>query len=181
MPRLAQSDKFNIARKMLEETFEDRRNHLMAAENLLAIDALQHHYGPDIFDRLAVLPEGWLPSGNSVWVKWQRHGRKCQLLEYRRLPHFVVIGQDSIQLTDVLGQDLLEIERGWEQYAKHREQTDKEIRGALAGFTTVAQLKSEWPEAHAHLNIPADPALRPPATRIDQIMQRLSLMKEVHV
>lgn len=181
--RLTDSDRRKIRDCLLEDTFADRVAARRRQRNALATQALIHHFGADCFERFSALPEGWLPSVNTVYVepKDQAHTKRVdlQLDEYRPLPSSVSYGS-PIPLDTKLSRGVVKWMADGEQLNSERSTLSIIIFNALRAFTTQEALAEKWPEAAAKLNSNQRAATphQLPAVSVDDVRVRLAAAKK---
>ena len=145
----------------------------------LATKALRHQYGDDCFERFAAVPEGWLPSTNTVYVepKDQAYTKRVELHleEYRPLPATVSYG-NPIPLDARLTREVIKYLVEGETLKSERETLSPIIWNALRGFTTAEALAERWPEAAAKMKHSSFVGTLPMVT-VDSVRDRISAAK----
>lgn len=177
MTRLSRDDREFIHAGFLKEAFTARQTAINKRELALATKVLIHRYGDDAFARFAALPEGWLPMVEIIGVRFEDLTWRLRLAEARPLPTEVYQG-GNYELMPPLGRELKAIRVEHDRLHTERDALYKDIRAALAGFTTHAQLHDGWPEAYAYLSVPTGRQTNLPAIRVEDINARIVALRE---
>lgn len=139
---------------------------------------LLSRYGADAFERFAAVPEGWLPPGNRVWIRYNGTDRCIEMTESRPLP-FEVVNHGYWEIpSPKLGRELIEITDAWKTLREERDRLNQDLRNALYGFATEAALRDGWPEAYAHLAPPSGPTPNLPTVRVEDLNRRIAALRE---
>lgn len=180
MTRLTNQQRDQIRAGIVDETFRSRSLRLRQREHALAVRMLRERYGDDLFERIAKLPNGWLPTTNRVRFEGSPLGPShLMLMEYAPLPAETSWSGTRLTPSDALiaESDALVLAR--EQMHDEREQLNSVIRSALASMTTVEQLADRWPEGYRHLPTSTHAvASGLPALRIEDVNARIAAAKE---
>ena len=176
MPKLLVSTRDYLERKLLDDAFQPLQGKLKKRERALATKVILTRYGKDAFAKFAAVPVGWLPTGKTFYVRYDGVSRGLTLDEARALPAELTHGVH--ELSDALGRELTAIVAEGRRLDMEREKLRCEVRAALAGFATVAQLRDGWPEAHRLLAVPEAPAYPVPAVRVEAVNERIAALKE---
>ena len=173
MTILTKSHRTALAQHLLTATFRERELRLKQEEHALGLRLLRETYGAEALRRMADLPEGWMPTTQTLRINGN-------------VPPVML--SDPVR---VPSRDLYNFNPGvgwlgeWEGHQgkrraikEERESLRREILGTLQAFRTVEKLAEGWPEGYAHFPHPELAPANLPALRIEDLNARLSAARE---
>lgn len=170
-------------------------------EDSLALRATKRRFGDDVFERCRALPEGWLNTHKIISIAYKaaqdlpnayeevsvyRGRTKLQPVWFSRtlslsnaavLPNIFAGDWNQDAFGSILWSDVYDYFAAGVALHEEMKQLRIEIRGVLAGFTTVERLAEGWPEGYSHLPaelLAATGAANLPAVRIEDLNARLA-------
>jgi hypothetical protein len=148
------------------------------SEEALAHDVLAHCFGKDWEVKFAAVPEGWLPTSNSISIK--NNARVWRLLlGLQPLPHSVSRwnGYEVKDLPIILTARLMAQDVALARDATALDQLHRELTSSLASIRTLEALKEGWPEAYDMLPDEHKAGNRPvPAATLEETLRLYGLL-----
>jgi hypothetical protein len=156
MAKLSQGEKNNIRYRVMETTFADRKAKLVSKEHDIAMYIMEAIFGENVFMRIRDVPQGWLPTSQSVHFKTVSAGRHVNSYtvnfeENRQIPASAVYSSTELDENHPAVKAFLDLKQvRADMNAEHRT-LDARIQDLLNSFSTHKQLEEGWPEGFAAL------------------------------
>jgi hypothetical protein len=172
MTRLTKMMRDAITKKIVDTTFNVRKDARAATEDALARRVIKSVCGDDVFERIKEIPNGWLPTARDVYTEG---GISLRLSESIQLPALISY-RGSVRIPDeALRQEAREHSMSAQDEYENEKLLRNQIKAVLASFTTVEKLAVGWPEGYEQLSqeLLQEPTPGLPAPRITDLNQRI--------
>lgn len=148
--RLTKTMRQRIAEKAIEHGFSARFEELKKEQHAIADAIYNETYSEEIQEKMAALPEGFLPEGSNFWVHVGESTHCFDVGEDRRKA-------DSIErlvlpARSKLAGRIADYHRKLRKLKEEKRRVSSEVEAVLKSARTVRQLLEIWPEAEKFID-----------------------------
>jgi hypothetical protein len=148
--RLLIRQREDLTEALLARAFDQRERNVNDALAALALEAYEAHYGRAEVQAMDRLPEGWLPTSKSLRFELDDRTHTVELGHPVRVPARDTGMQYSFPLRSVdLPDRLRTLLARRTELARERQGAKTETMALLRKFSSVEQLRKQWPEARS--------------------------------
>ena len=179
--RFTKALKSETRERILKDAFKNRQAEIKRTEQDLARRVIEHIIGPDAFERIKQVPEGWLPHATSIHVRTSNSYNSSLYLslgECVAIPA-LVIHRGTVLVTDPTLAEELDALHSKVYDREDVELLKTQVAAVLDSFRTVEQFAEGWPEGYKHFPHErlAQTVNGLPAPRIKDLDERIKVIK----